>query len=316
MWAFNAPPEYHDLPDNPPFPKLRCTKGWKVFDLMCNYRLLNLSHKPPINESSSKSSANKISYWSGIKYHTLQLLYSIILLDIFTWPSIKTPLLFPELTYEELTITLKEKYGIYGYLVDVVMVTCQGLSTYQFICIIYHFEALLGIGLKLWLPEEFPKLMHRPDKADNLNDLWGNRWHQLLRKTNKFYLSKIPFNLPKPLYMVVFFLLSGLGHCPFYYIITGKFHTLLFLWTFGLLGLGCILERQFYHSTNFKVGGYLGKIWMWNWLILSGEALTVELYNLQVDLTRSHPLPNGDISKDVQGSLTDLIWRTLVGYWL
>jgi hypothetical protein len=43
---------------------------------------------------------------------------------------------------------------------------------------------------------------------------------------------------------------------------------------FLLAGMGLELERQFYHRTGRRVGGWAGRLWTWSWLLLCGYSIT------------------------------------------
>jgi hypothetical protein len=45
-------------------------------------------------------------------------------------------------------------------------------------------------------------------------------------------------------------------------------------------GMGCILERAVYKITGKKVGGWLGRMWMWTWLVVTGQGMVGEYYRI------------------------------------
>ena len=46
---------------------------------------------------------------------------------------------------------------------------------------IWHALALLLIGSGLYTDQDFPELFNKPFLATTMTDLWGRRYHQLLR---------------------------------------------------------------------------------------------------------------------------------------
>ncbi|WRT66070.1 uncharacterized protein IL334_003022 [Kwoniella shivajii] len=300
-WGFSSPPLFHPLPRQPNFPRLRSTSSWRVFDLLFNFRMINL---PP---SSPLPLCNQ-TYLSAIFGHSKACIWHILITDILLWPSLKLPSTYPSPTYSGFLNSMRDTISIPGggIMVDILMSLSQGVGTYQGTCLIWHLSAILGISTGLWIPEEWGmKVMDRPDKSDSLIDFWGNRWHQMLTEPIKFILSFIPLKVPKSIYILLFFLISGIIHGPLHYTLTHKCNWVIFTVTFGLYGLGCVSERGFYKFTGKKVGGIWGRLWMWSFLIVSSRLLVSSLWETE----RHWNQGNGEV---IQGSLTDWIWRACV----
>lgn len=62
-----------------------------------------------------------------------------------------------------------------------------GMAMFNGTAAIWHLYALLSIASGLYTSEEWPRLFHKPYLATSLSELWGKRYHQLLRVSHLNY---------------------------------------------------------------------------------------------------------------------------------
>nr|XP_031858051.1 uncharacterized protein CI109_006585 [Kwoniella shandongensis]KAA5525123.1 hypothetical protein CI109_006585 [Kwoniella shandongensis] len=297
-WAFSSPPDPHPLPRPPPYTRLRASRIWRTFDLLVNWRLINLPPSPPLPRSSR-------IYLSFLHYHFFYLLYHVIASDILTYPSLRLMVDYPSASYTAFRLAVAHQYDVPKIGVDALIAISQGVATYHGLCLAWHLFALLGIGSGLWIGEEWPKISNKPHLATSLNEFWGRRWHQLLREPIAFVLSFLPFTLPRSLYILTFFLISGLIHSPLFYAVTGSFNFPAFISSFFIYGLGCVLEREFWLCTGKRkrVGGPLGVVWMWIWLIGGTIMMVSSFWKPESEFLM------GQIKESINSSFTHIIWQ-------
>ncbi|KAH0833888.1 membrane bound O-acyl transferase family-domain-containing protein [Lanmaoa asiatica] len=135
----------------------------------------------------------------------------------------------------------------------------------------YQFLAILCIILFQQLPSQWPPLFDSPWLSTSLSELWGRRWHQMMRDM-LLTLGGQPFN----------YLFGRLGGLLGAFLISGMFHVIelhslgrggnsvavLGFWIMN--GVGVVLERVWKATTGRPVGGVLGWMWTFGWLALWG----------------------------------------------
>lgn len=168
------------------------------------------------------------------------------------------------------------RYGSFEWIVWGWMIFAAGAGLCVATMGTYHLCAMVGVGSGIWIDEEFPRFMDQPWRADSLNDLWGRRYHQLLRDT--LILWTRPFeNLPKSIYILIIFLASALFHIiisiPF-----GDSTKTPYPIFYTSQGVGCTLERVYRNITGKRVSGWSGRIWTWGWLMVWAGSMVSEYY--------------------------------------
>lgn len=135
----------------------------------------------------------------------------------------------------------------------------------------HQLVAIIFVILFQYHPSQWPPLFDSPWLSTSLTELWGRRWHQMMRE------------LLVPLGMQPFGHLFGpLGGLFAAFLISGIFHDIE-LRSFGrggnsvaLIGfwvmnsVGVILERIWTKKTGRRVGGVVGRVWTFGWLLLWG----------------------------------------------
>ncbi|OCF31021.1 hypothetical protein I316_07292 [Kwoniella heveanensis BCC8398] len=335
-WALRDAPLPHPLPRPAPLLrrllKLEGSQIWRTFDLLFNFRLVNLPPSPPLwstdspvaavgtsqihpskckNRSASSSHTHVQpfhTYAWHLRHHLIRLLSNLIIADILFYLTIKLSLLTSDRSYPVLRQTISLSYGIPPLVTDGLMCLSQGISTYSGMQILWHGLAFLGVGSGLWIGEEWPELMDRPWLAESCNEFWGRRWHQILREPIAFMLSfLLPASTPRGVYYASFFIVSGLIHCPLHFPLSKSFHLLPFFTTFTLYGIGCMLERACKRITGQKVGGCGGEMWTWCWLGFSTWWSLATLWEPMWEIYRSSVGADGKIGGSIVGYVLDLI---------
>jgi hypothetical protein len=106
--------------------------------------------------------------------------------------------------------------------------------------------------------------------------------------------------------MILIFALSAAFHITIFYPIQHEFSIRPYAIFYLANGIGCALEREYYRRTGRKVGGWVGWIWTWSVLLISGVPVAEHEYsNGWAGVNR------GELGKDRSLSLVE--W---VVYWL
>ncbi|KAH0833895.1 hypothetical protein J3R83DRAFT_11078 [Lanmaoa asiatica] len=120
-------------------------------------------------------------------------------------------------------------------------------------------------------PSQWPPLFDSPWLSTSLSELWGRRWHQMMRDM-LLTLGGQPLN----------YLFGRLGGILGAFLVSGIFHdielrssgrggnsvVLVGFWVMN--GVGIVLERVWKKATGRSVGGIWGWMWMAGWLMLWG----------------------------------------------
>lgn len=173
----------------------------------------------------------------------------------------------------------------------------------------YHFLAILFTTLFQQRPSQWPPLFDSPWLSTSLSELWGRRWHQMMRQL-LVVLGFEPFN----------YLFGRLGGLLGAFLISGIFHdiemrslgrggasvTIIGFWVMN--GAGVVLERAWKKSTGRPVGGFWGWMWTFGWLTLWGVPMVDAWAKTGRFGTLSLP---GDLEPSL--AVAGLVRRCLVG---
>lgn len=151
------------------------------------------------------------------------------------------------------------------------------LSTYFGLQYTYQLLAIVCVVLFHHHPSQWPPLFNSPWLSTSLNDLWGHRWHQMMRDM-LLSLGGQPFD----------YLFGRLGSVFGVFLASAIFHDIelrssgrggnsLGLVGFWMMqGIGVILERVWKNVTGRSVGGVWGRMWMVGWLMFWGVPMANE----------------------------------------
>ncbi|KAF8124324.1 hypothetical protein EV363DRAFT_1354184, partial [Boletus edulis] len=132
----------------------------------------------------------------------------------------------------------------------------------------YKFLAIVCVIAFHQHPSQWPPLFDAPWLSTSLSELWGRRWHQMVRDM-VFTLGYRPFQ----------FLFGPLGGLVGAFSVSGVFHNMelgrggyavVVLGFWAMNGVGVALERVWKRVTGRRVGGMWGRAWMVGWLLLWG----------------------------------------------
>jgi hypothetical protein len=164
--------------------------------------------------------------------------------------------------------------------------------------LVYHIiqaEFMLGtLTLYPILPSkgvhEWPPLFDAPWRAQSLIELWGCRWHQMMRREFVAIGAK-PFALVfgRTFGLLGAFVASGLLHNVGLWGMGQGGDGLRMFGYFVIMGVGCVAEVLWMRFTGKKVCGWLGRLWTFGWL-LAWSPLLVEPWFVR-GLVGSHVLP-------------------------
>jgi len=127
-------------------------------------------------------------------------------------------------------------------------------------------------------PSLWPPFTDSPWLSTSLHDLWGRRWHQLIRRS-LFVTGGIPFAVlsrlcglsPFVVTNVAAFgvcLMSGLLHSWDYYALaSGKTPGIPTVLFFVGQGVGLAMEREWRRRTGKRVHGFFGWMWVLLWTV-------------------------------------------------
>lgn len=148
-----------------------------------------------------------------------------------------------------------------------------GLSALAMIEMSYDVAALVSVGVFGQSPATWPPIFNSPWKATSLQDLWGRRWHQMLRRTSTLLGGTPGYWIGgRAGFVIGTFIITGLVHeIPMY--CTGypfEWAPLLFFILQGFLVIG---EKEYERITGKKVGGWSGRLWTYFAMIGLGQPL-------------------------------------------
>ena len=120
-------------------------------------------------------------------------------------------------------------------------------------------------------PSQWPPLFDSPWLSTSLSDLWGRRWHQMMREQLVTFGVR-PFNylFGRLGGLLGAFLVSGIVH-DIELRAFGRGGNLVVIIGFWVMnGVGVVLERVWTKTTGRRVGGVWGRTWTFGWLALWG----------------------------------------------
>ena len=135
----------------------------------------------------------------------------------------------------------------------------------------YQVLAIIGTVLFQQRPSQWPPLFDSPWLSTSLSELWGRRWHQLMRDV-VVNLGAQPFNclFGRPGGLLGAFLLSGIFHDIELRTVGRGGNSVVIVGFWVMNGVGVVLERIWTRATGRRVGGVWGWTWMFVWLALWG----------------------------------------------
>ena len=138
--------------------------------------------------------------------------------------------------------------------------------------LVYDLITLFAVACLDSSPRSWPPIMDDPWHSDSMHAFWAKDWHQLLRQT--FLVFGYPSKWLAGDYGMVFgaFLASGLFHaCAMYSPHHGfDYSTITFFASQGLL---LMFERVWRRFTRRRVGGWIGRLWVYFVLFVAAQPM-------------------------------------------
>ncbi|KAF9266875.1 hypothetical protein L218DRAFT_955977 [Marasmius fiardii PR-910] len=139
---------------------------------------------------------------------------------------------------------------------------------------------LIGVLILGQDPDEWAPLFDNPISSMSLSEWWGYRWHQSFREMFGFtggrFFSRV-LRMGWPGHVLGTFFMSAFYHEV---IMWGTVRTGGMCchpsWIFILNGFGVMLEGAWAKLTGRRVGGWLGRIWMFSWGVFTMSTITSE----------------------------------------
>ncbi|KAL4077575.1 hypothetical protein J3A83DRAFT_4368911 [Scleroderma citrinum] len=238
---------------------------WNAFDLLFNMRGVgwNWSKGIPISRSSVQSQSRPRFLFFAV---TRFILFAVVFDALQEGVRSHFPNFSPR---DSNTIFDHSLPPIPRYIRVFQIVYLNLWQAYFFIGSMYHLLSAIFVILFFQHPSQWPPLFDKPWSSTSLSDLWGRRWHQIIRHFS-VALGGVPFIhvLGRPGYVLGTFLLSGAIHyidfrasgCRGNPVIGGGF--------FVINAIGVLLERAWSKMRGHRIDGIYGWIWTFSWLTL------------------------------------------------
>jgi hypothetical protein len=162
---------------------------------------------------------------------------------------------------------------IWRYSVSTLIHIITGTAILVGFRMIYDLVTLLAVSLLNSSPTSWPPVLDDPFISDSMHVFWSKRWHQLLRQTF-FVLGGYPGKWIAGDIGMMFgtFIASGLYHeCAMYAMGRGFDYSACIF--FGLQGPVLILERMWKKLTGRRVGGVIGRLWVYTILFIGAQPM-------------------------------------------
>jgi hypothetical protein len=246
-------------------------------------------------------------YLRAVLYHLFFTVLGFFIMDLSSYPiyrlaptTLGSTACVPAGDFSAFTHAVSARYGVPAWAVRFALTACLGSFTHFGITMIWHAFAMISIASGIWTPEEFPTFTNSPVFATSLNELWSKRWHQLMRVSPRHVVGGIGAHcltssaepqdtyliicsplkpLPRPLYILAIFALSGLYHVLVYYPVQRHLVIYPYMVFYLANGLGCIAERSFRAATGKRMSGVWGWLWTWTFLYIVAQPTVDEQYS-------------------------------------
>ncbi|KAI0304492.1 membrane bound O-acyl transferase family-domain-containing protein [Multifurca ochricompacta] len=159
------------------------------------------------------------------------------------------------------------------YVVSTVIHVLTGVALVAGFGMVYDLITLFAVAVLGHSPKSWPPIMDNPWAAQSLHEFWAKRWHQLLRQTFLVF-GGIPGRKIAGDFGLVLgtFLASGLFHECTILAMGREWDSRVPLF-FLLQGGSLIGERIWRKVTGRRVGGFLGRLWVYFDIVILGQPL-------------------------------------------
>ncbi|KAK7032994.1 MBOAT-2 domain-containing protein [Favolaschia claudopus] len=148
-----------------------------------------------------------------------------------------------------------------------ILTILTGLCIYTAVKIGSDLLTLVGVTVLRQPPSQWPPLFDAPWLATSLTEFWAVRWHQLFRQ-DFLFCGAIPFGrlFGRPGSVLGAFLVSGALHFVGLWGM-GTGWDVRVVYFFLMMGVGVILEGFWRRLTGKRVGGRVGWVWTFGWIV-------------------------------------------------
>jgi hypothetical protein len=143
------------------------------------------------------------------------------------------------------------------------------MMVYVMIRIGYDFCSVIGVGVIQQDVVHYPPLFDNPWIPTSIHQFWSRGWHQILRDSfiNLGAVPMIHMTGSRAAGVLGAFFISGILHDAATRNM-GKGSDSLYICGFFMMnGVGILLEQAWRKFTGYRVGGMLGGIWSYIWII-------------------------------------------------
>ncbi|KAH8824980.1 hypothetical protein DL96DRAFT_153016 [Flagelloscypha sp. PMI_526] len=148
----------------------------------------------------------------------------------------------------------------------------SGVAIYCMIQFVYLQTATIALLIFRQVPSQWPPLFEAPWLSLSVTEFWNRRWHQLFRYLFLTFARLFPTRYRLSMVFTAFFT-SGLLHT---FGVWGMGNGAEFIYVSGffiLMVIPVALEKWWEETTGKKIGGFLGFIWTWTWLVGCGNLI-------------------------------------------
>ncbi|EGO21322.1 hypothetical protein SERLADRAFT_417641 [Serpula lacrymans var. lacrymans S7.9] len=154
-----------------------------------------------------------------------------------------------------------------------IIATLTAFVIFNFMHCGYYFGAFVSIFFLGHDPSQWPPIFDKPWRATSLKEMWGRRWHQFFRQSFVFIGRWFGFVGGRAGVVMGAFLASGVYHHIATFAIDAEVDAWPTLVSFGMMGVGILLEAAFERVTRRRVGGWVGWLWTMAWMMLWGNLM-------------------------------------------
>lgn len=231
-------------------------------ELMCTVRGLDWKFGQGIHIPKETKPLDRLPF---IRATTMSFVQNFLLLDLLEsviklFPGVGSPV-GGSMFYSNLP-------PVWRYTVSTLIHMITGTSLLVGFGMVYDLITLLAVLVLNSSPSSWPPILDHPWTADSMHVFWSKRWHQLFRHTF-LILGGYPGKWIAGDLGLFFgtFIASGLYHEGSIYTM-GRGFDLTVLIFFTLQAPVLIMERMWKRLTGRRVGGLMGRIWVYSIMFL------------------------------------------------
>ncbi|KAH7099458.1 membrane bound O-acyl transferase family-domain-containing protein [Auriculariales sp. MPI-PUGE-AT-0066] len=178
------------------------------------------------------------------------------------------------------TIFLPELPPLQRYLFSTAVHVMTGMTFVTGFTAMHELCAFIDVFILGHSPEDWPPLFDSPWASASVSEFWSRRWHQTMRPAFldlggyplQWLLSPFGKDARRLGLVMGTFLASGFLHDFGMWNIQREFYPDA-LYFFGAQGAAVCLEYIYYRVTGRKVGGWVGMLWAYAFVVVGGQPM-------------------------------------------